>query len=58
MFSPLESKDLHRFVKCMKDISASISDDVLDTFLIELGHQRHPPPVTMAMEIAAALHQE
>ena len=55
---PVESKDLHRFVKCMKDLCATVNDDVLDTFLIELGYRGHPPPITMATDIAAALHEE
>ena len=55
---PIESKDLHRFVKCMKDLCATVNDDVLDTFLSELGYQGHPPSITMATDIAAALHEE
>jgi hypothetical protein len=55
---PAESKDLHRFVKCMKDLCATVNNDILDTFLIELGYQGHPPPITMAMDVAAALHEE
>jgi hypothetical protein len=42
----------------MKDLCATVNDDVLDTFLIELGYQGHPPPITMATDIAAALHEE
>ena len=57
-FFSTESKDLDGFVKCMKDLCSTVNDDVLDSFLIELGYQGHPPPITMAMEIAAALHEE
>ena len=57
-YFPVESRDLHRFMKCMKDLCATVNDDVMDTFLIELGYQGHPPPITMATDIAAALHEE
>ena len=52
------SKELERFVKCVKNLSGQVNDDVLDSFLIEMGYQGHSPPVTMAMDIAAALHEE
>lgn len=45
-------------MKCVKNLSGQVNDDVLDSFLIEMGYQGHSPPVTMAMDIAAALHEE
>lgn len=53
-----ESEELKQFMKCVKELAGSVNDDVLDSFLIEMGYQVHPPPITMAMDIAAALHEE
>ena len=44
-------------MKCVKDLMESLNDDVLESFLIEMGYQGHPPPITMAMDIAAVLHE-
>ena len=54
----VESEDVDRFVRCMKELTGVVNDDILVTFLIEMGYQGHSPPVTMAMEIAAVLHEE
>ena len=54
----VESEDVDRFVRYMKELTGVVNDDILDTFLIEMGFQGHSPPVTMALEIAAALHDE
>ena len=53
-----ESEEVDRLMQCVKELGGSVNQDVLDTFLIEMGYQGHPPPITMAMDIAAALHEE
>ncbi len=49
--------DLSVFIQGVTEVVGQLNKDVLDSFLLDLGHHGNMP-ISMAVEIATALHEE